>query len=338
MHVASPSPHHPLTNDTKMNLSRRTLTLTATAAALVATLGWSSSAQAQTVPQEVRIGWQKGSPILVLARRQQVLEKRLKTLGIESVEWIEFQFGPPLLEALGAGAVDLGVVGDTPPIFAQAGGSNLVYAAASPTGQSAVLVPKNSPIKTLADLKGKKVAFSKGSSAHNVTVKALALAGLTIKDITPTYLSPADATAAFNGGNVDAWTVWDPYYAIAETRYEARVIVDTSDKRLESASYYIAHRDFATQYPSVLSAVLDELRKLTVKAGQNREELAAVAAEATGIDVKAWLIAFKRAEFALGPVSDAHIAQQQQLADTFHSLGIIPKKINVKDIVWHAPK
>ena len=320
-----------------MKLTRRTLTLTATAAALVAPLSWSSSAQAQTVPKEVRIGWQKGSPILVLARRQQVLEKRLKTLGIESVKWIEFQFGPPLLEALGAGAVDLGVVGDTPPIFAQAGGSNLVYAAASPTGQSAVLVPKNSPIKTLADLKGKKVAFSKGSSAHNITVKALALAGLSIKDITPIYLSPADATAAFNGGNIDAWTVWDPYYAIAETRYEARVIADTSDKRLESASYYVAHRDFATQYPSVLFAVLDELRKLTVKAGQNREELATVAAEATGIDVKAWLMAFKRAEFSLGPVSDTHIAQQQQLADTFHALGIIPKKIHVQDIVWHAP-
>jgi len=321
-----------------MKLTRRTLTLTATVAALVSTLGWSSSAQAQAVPKEVRIGWQKGSPILVLARKQQVIEKRLKTLGIESVKWIEFQFGPPLLEALGAGAVDLGVVGDTPPIFAQAGGSNLVYAAASPTGQSAILVPKNSPIKTLADLKGKKVAFSKGSSAHHVTIKALALAGLTIKDITPTYLSPADATAAFNGGNVDAWTVWDPYYAIAETRYEARVIADTSDKRLESASYYVAHRDFATQYPSVLSAVLDEIRLLTVKAGQNREELAAVAAEATGIDVKAWLIAFKRAEFSLGPVTDAHIAQQQQLADSFYSLGIVPKKINVQEIVWHAPK
>lgn len=321
-----------------MNLSRRTLTLTAAAAALSSTIGWSSPVIAQTVPKEVKIGWQKGSAILVLARKQRVIEQRLKALGIDSVKWVEFQFGPPLLEALGAGAVDLGAVGDTPPIFAQAGGSNLVYAAASPPGQSAVLVPKNSPIKTLADLKGKKVAFSKGSSAQNVTLKALALVSLTIKDITPTYLSPADATAAFNGGNVDAWTVWDPYYAIAETRYEARVIADTSDKRLESSSYYIAHRDFANNYPGVLSAVLDEIRKVTVKSGENRDELAAIAAEATGIDVKTWSKAFGRAEFSLGPVTDVHIAQQQQLADSFHSLGIIPKKINVKDIVWHAPK
>ena len=230
----------------------------------------------------------------------------MKTLGIDRVKWVEFQFGPPMLEALGAGAIDLGSVGDTPPIFAQAGGSNLVYAAASP-------------------------------SAQHVTLKALALAGLTINDIVHTYLSPADATAAFNGGNIDAWTVWDPYYAIAETRYDARVIADTSDKRLASSSYYIAHRDFATKYPAVLSAVLDEIRKATIKAGQNRGELAALAAEATGIDAKVWQIAFNRAEFMLGPVTDAHIAQQQQLADTFQALGIIPKKINVKDIVWHAP-
>jgi len=321
-----------------MNITRRTLTLSAAAAALTTTIVWTTSASAQSIPKEVRIGWQKGSAIQVLVRKQQVIEQRLKTLGVGSVKWVEFQFGPPMLEALGAGAIDLACVGDTPPIFAQAGGSNLVYVAATPSAHHAVLVPKNSPIKTLADLKGKKVAFGKGSSAQNVTLKALALAGLTINDIVPTYLSPADATAAFNGGNIDAWTVWDPYSAIAETRYEARVIVDTSDKRLASSVYYIAHRDFANKYPTVLSAVLDEFRKATIKAGQNREELAAVAAEATGIDVKVWQIAFNRAEFTQGPVTDAHIAQQQQLADTFQSLGIIPKKINVKDIVWRAPK
>lgn len=321
-----------------MNPTRRTFTLTTAGTVLAATLGWSSTALAQAVPKEVRIGWQKGVAIQVLVRKQQVIEQRLKTLGVDNVKWVEFQFGPPMLEALGAGAIDLGSVGDTPPVFAQAGGSNLVYAAASPSASHAVLVPKNSPIKTLADLKGKKVAFGKGSSAQNVTLKALALAGLTINDITPTYLSPADATAAFNGGNIDAWTVWDPYYAIAETRYEARVIADTSDKRLASSLYYIAHRDFADKYPTVLSAVLDEFRKSTIKAGQNREELATLAAEATGIDVKTWQIAFNRAEFSQGPVTDAHIAQQQQLADTFQSLGIIPKKITVKDIVWRAPK
>lgn len=289
------------------------------------------------LPKEVRIGFQKGSAILVLARKQQVVEKRLAALGVPSVKWVEFQFGPPMLEALGAGAIDLGSVGDTPPIFAQAGGSNLVYAAATPSAQHAVLVPKSSPIKSVADLRGKKVAFGKGSSAHNVTVKALAQAGLKFDDIVPTYLSPADATAAFLGGNIDAWVVWDPYYAIAEQRYGARAIADTTDKRLASSSYYMAGRDFAARHPTALGAVLDEVRTLTLWSGQHRDALAALAAEATGIDAKSWSTAFGRAEFSLGPVTDAHIAQQQELADTFHALGIVPRKLDVKQIVWRAP-
>ncbi|MFT4266311.1 MAG: sulfonate ABC transporter substrate-binding protein [Xenophilus sp.] len=290
-----------------------------------------------SLPREVRIGFQKGSAILVLIKKQEVIERRLKALGVPAVKWVEFQFGPPMLEALGAGAIDLGSVGDTPPVFAQAGGSRLVYAAATPSAQHAVLVPKNSPIRTVAELKGRKVAFGKGSSAHNVTVKALAQAGLTFDDIVPTYLSPADATAAFNGGNIDAWVVWDPYYAIAEERYGARAIADTSDKRLASSSYYMAGQDFAARHPAVLAAVLDEVRKTTEWAGQHRDALAALAAEATGIDAKSWSAAFARAEFSVGPVTPAHVAQQQQLADTFQALGIIPRKLDVSTIVWRAP-
>lgn len=312
----------------------------ATLAALgLATLGlWPAGpARAQAQPAEVRVGFQKGAAILVLARKRQVIEQRLKPLGI-AVKWVEFQFGPPMLEAMGAGAVDLGSVGDTPPVFAQAGGSNLVYVAATPSSQHAVLVPPGSPLKSLADLKGRKVGFAKGSSAQNVTLKALAQAGLTLKDVEPLYLSPADATAAFNGGKLDAWVVWDPYVAIAEQHYQARVLADTADKRLASSSYYLAWREFANRHPGVLAAVLDELGKLTTWAGQHRDELAAIAAEATGIDAKTWSIAFGRAEFTLGPVTAAHVAQQQQLADSFQQLGIVPKKIAVADAVWQLPR
>ena len=297
----------------------------------------SAAAANVAAPKEFKVGFQKGSAILVLARQQQVIEKRLKALGVENVQWIEFQFGPPMLEALSTSAIDIGSVGDTPPIFAQAGGFPLVYAASTPSAQHGVLVPKDSPIKSVADLKGKRVAFGRGSSAHNVTIKALALAGLTIKDIVPTYLSPADATAAFNGGTVDAWVVWDPYYAIAQERYNARVIADTSDRRLASASYYMSSRDFASKYPAVLSAALDEIRKLTVWSGEHRDELAKLAASATSIDEKSWQTAFARAGFSLGNVTPEQIAQQQQLADTFFELGIIPKTFKVADIVWYPP-
>ena len=188
-------------------LTRRRFSATLAALGSAPRSALAVAATALAVPREFRVGWQKAFPIQVLTRRQQVIELRLKSLGVETVRWVEFQAGPPLLEALGAAAVDLGVVGDTPPIFAQAGGANLVYVAATPNASIAILVPKASAITTVADLKGKKVAFTKGSGAQNVTIKALAQAGLTTRDIEPVYLSPADATAAFVGATVDAWTV-----------------------------------------------------------------------------------------------------------------------------------
>ena len=318
--------------------SRRRAAITLLLAVCAAAGTFCGPVRAQALPAEVRIGFQKGAAILVLARKQQVIEARLKALGVPSVKWVEFQFGPPMLEAMGAGAVDIGSVGDAPPIFAQSAGSSLVYVASTPSAQHAVLVPQGSPIKSLSDLKGKRVAFGKGSSAQNVAIKALALGGLSIKDVEPVYLPPADATAAFNGGKVDAWVVWDPFFAIAEQHYNARVVADTSDQRLASASYYLARQEFAAKYPAVLSAVLDEIGKITHWSGEHREELAALAAEATGIDAKTWSIAFARAEYTFGAVTTAQVAQQQQLADTFLSLGIIPRRVNVSGAVWQAPK
>jgi sulfonate transport system substrate-binding protein len=289
------------------------------------------------VPKEFKIGWQKGSAVLVLAKHQQVFEKRLRSLGVESVKWVEFQFGPPLLEGLGLGAVDIGAVGDTPPIFAQVAGAKLVYAAATPGSQNAILVPKDSPIRTVADLKGKRVAFGKGSSSHAVTVRALAHVGLSPKDIQEVYLAPADATAAFNGGRVDAWTVWDPYYAIAEQKYNARVAIDTGAPHLASYSYWLANRTLAESHPAVLAAALDEVGKLVAWAGDHRKEFAEFYSKETGVELHPIRIAFQRAEYAWGPVTDKHIKSQQELAASFHELGIVPKKVDPKEIVWTAP-
>ena len=326
--------------NTSSDLSSSLISRRIFAAGLVSAPAWSLPAwvQAQALPKEVRIGYQKGSAVLLLDRRTQAIEQRLKALGVQQLKWVEFQFGPPMLEALGAGAIDVGSVGDTPPIFAQAGQAQLVYAAASPSSQHAVLVPKDSPIQTLADLKGKKVAFGKGSSAHNVAIKALASAGLQLNDIQQVFLSPADATAAFNGGNIDAWVVWDPFFAIAQQRYGARALADTqSQPSLSSASYYMASASFARQYGHVLSEILQSLRQTTHWASAHRDELVQLAAQDTGLDPQAWRVAYGRAQLDLQPVSEQHIAQQQQLADRFHQLGIIPRALQVKDIVWNWP-
>jgi sulfonate transport system substrate-binding protein len=143
--------------------------------------------RAQASLKEIRIGCQK-TGVLVIARQQAVLEKRFagKQIGIK---WIEFTSGPPLLEAMSTGSVDLGAVGDTPPIFAQAANANVVYVAGSPiTNGQGILVPANSSIRNIADLKGKRIGFTKGSSAHNIVVQTLEKAVLTYADITPVYL------------------------------------------------------------------------------------------------------------------------------------------------------
>ncbi|MFG1357500.1 aliphatic sulfonate ABC transporter substrate-binding protein [Xanthobacter pseudotagetidis] len=295
------------------------------------------SSFAQETPKEFKVGYQKSSGILVAARQQQVLERRLKGLGVETVRWVEFQFGPPLLEALGSGSVDIGTVGDTPPIFAQAAGANLLYVAAAPATQSATLVPKDSPITKIADLKGRKVAIAKGSSSHNFTVQALKRAGLSFTDIAPVYLAPADAAAAFASGRVDAWTIWDPYWAIAQRRHDARAIVTTNDG-LSSHTFYLANKTTATRSPQVLHAVLDELKQVTAWAARNRDELAQLTAEVTGVELEAQKIATNRYPIELNPIADAVVRQQQEIADTFLALGLIPKPITVSDIVWSAAR
>ena len=141
-----------------------------------------------------------------------------KALARPRCSWVEFPAGPQLLEALAVGSVDFGATGDSPPVFAQAAGKDLFYVGAEPPkpDSSAILVKPDSPLKTLADLKGKRVALQKGSSSHFLLVQALKKAGLQWSDIQPVYLPPADARAAFERGAVDAWAIWDPYYAAAE--------------------------------------------------------------------------------------------------------------------------
>ncbi|EJJ29578.1 aliphatic sulfonate ABC transporter substrate-binding protein [Rhizobium sp. CF142] len=291
---------------------------------------------ARAAATEFRIGWQKNG-VLALAKRRGALEKRLADQGI-TVSWSEFTSGPPLLEALGAGALDFGATGDVPPLFAQAAGGALYYVGVyrgSPAG-SAILVRKDSPIKSLEDLKGKKVAFKRGSSAHNVTVKALRKAGLKPEDVQQVDLAPPDAAAAFKNGSIDAWSIWDPYLAIAEADPDTRILT-TAEGIVDSYSFFLANKDFTDENGTVIVNVLDELAKVGRSAQDNLEATVKELSEITGVPAEVTRVTLQRPGADLGSVttvSDAAASYQQALADEFYNLGIVPKKLTTGDIVW----
>jgi sulfonate transport system substrate-binding protein len=292
-----------------------------------------SSAQAEDKPTEIRIGVQKGG-FFSAVRQRHTIEDAFKPLGIE-IRWIDFQFGPPLLEAINVGSVDFGYVGDSPPIFAQAGGARIRYVAAvkSAGNTQAIIVPQDSPIRTLADLKGKRVAFGKGSSAHNLLIAALEKAGLSWSDITPTPLVPADATAAFVKGSVDAWSIWDPYLALAELKEKARVIAFGKDVHTVNA-FFIAASDFVEKYPLLVARLNAVFASEGRWADIHHEEVARAQAEATGVDIEASRRFVDRSNYRVVPVDDDTVSSQQVVADRFGRLGLIAKPVKVSDIVW----
>jgi len=298
------------------------------AAALVA----ASPARAAPVT-ELRIGYQK-TAVLLVVKAQKLLESHFAPKGI-SVRWVEFAFGPPLLEAVNAGAVDYGYTGDAPPIFAQAAKSRIAYAAVIPTrgyGQ-AIVVPDASPARTLVDLKGKKIGVAKGSSAHNLLVTALAGAGIGYNEIEPVYLAPADAASAFGRGAIDAWSIWDPFYAIAELKQKARPIA-IDPKATTQNSYFLVNRDFLHDHADIVSEINAEVAKATNWAAAHKDETAALFAEASGVPLEAQKRAVDRAEFGFSAMTDKVIAEQQAVADRFLKLGLIPAPISVRDVVW----
>lgn len=316
------------------NFSRRQTLGLFGAAALSSALPFGGPAQAATTT--LRIGWQKGG-VLALAKAEGALEKRFSAKGI-SVVWSEFSSGPPLLEALGAGALDFGPTGDVPPLFAQAARGNLVYAGTykGSSEGSAILVKADSPIKTLADLKGKKLAFKRGSSAHNVAVKVLRKGGLSLTDVTLVDLAPPDAAAAFKNGSIDAWSIWDPYTAVAEADPQTRVLT-TAQGIVDSWSYFLANGDFAKENGGLILEIFDELAQVGKRAQANLEKTVPALSAITGVPEDITRKTLTRSGFSLGDVgtiSDQAIAYQQALADEFYDLKIIPKKLTITDIVW----
>ena len=318
-------PFHPMTRRAAL----------AAALILAATPSYSQSESQETV----RIGLQRSSTLTAILRANGELEKALAPLKVR-VSWHEFTSGLPLLEALNLGNVDVSAdVADTVPVFAQAAGAKLVYFAeetASPAAQ-AIVIPANSSIKSVADLKGKKIAVTKGAGSHYLLLAALKDAGVNFKEISPAYLSAADGRAALVSNNVDAWVAWDPFLTIAQRQSGAKVLAD--GKNLASYKrYYLASEKYAQTRNDVLKVLYQKLDETGRWVNAEPKAAAALLAGLWSIDADVVEQALKNRTHKVSAVTCDGLAEQQKIADAFVIEGVLPKKIDTTDVKIWSPK
>jgi len=294
----------------------------------------------QSSPDEekvVRIGYQKNGPLIIL-KSLGTLDERLESLGY-TVEWKEFQAGPALVEALNAESIDFGRTGNSPPIFAQVSGAPFVTIAAgkSKFEGSGILVPNESEIESVKDLKGKTVGFAKGSSSHYFLAKASEKEGISYSDVDTAFLNPGDARIAFEQGNIDAMVVWDPYTASTELHSNGTMLVNgegyTTDR-----DFFIATESFANDHSDIISVIMEEVEASSKWANENHDELVEMLAPILNIEEDSIRMAVERRTYGVDEITEEIIKEQQDIADTFYELNIIPKQINVEETFDLAAK
>lgn len=310
------------------------------AGALLAALPALARAQAQPGTRTVRIGYQKSSTLLTIIKARGTLEKLLGAGGTK-VSWHEFSSGLPLLEALNVGGVDISAdVADTVPVFAQAAGARLTYLAQespSPSAQ-AIVVRADSPVRTVRDLKTRKVAVTKAAGVHYLLIATLEQAGLKFSDIDPAYLSPADARAAFERGSVDAWVTWDPFLAGVQRQSHVRILSDGRGVA-DYQRYYLASTSFADANPELLRVVFDQLQATGQWVKQNAKEAATFLSPLWGLDADTIELANGRRSYEVRAVKKEALGEQQKIADAFFNAGLLPRKVATADVaIWQPGK
>jgi sulfonate transport system substrate-binding protein len=280
-------------------------------------------------------------PMAAGAATLKVGDQQLQTRGIleasgqlkdvpYQIEWFNFPAAQPLGEALNAGAIDVGGLGDAPLIFAYAAGAKIraVAATRSTPVDLAIVVPEHSPIHSIADLKGKRIATTRGSIGHYLAVATLERAHLQQSDVTWSFLQPADARAALASGSVDAWSTWDPYVALSEARDHSRSVANgvgvSSGLSFEAATDEAIHDKRAE--------LADFLRR--VAAGErwalaHPAEVAAIQARVTGLPADVLQTMYQRAQLHPVPINDSLIAEQQHTADLYLRADVIKTRLDV---------
>jgi len=281
----------------------------------------------------VKIGVQGKGGLFGKAQEEKWFESAFGELGAK-VEWIEFQSGPPMVEAMASNHLDFAGMGNMPPISAQAAGVDFKIISQVLSGKNnvALIVPKDSPIQSIADLKGKKVAVTKGSNAYNFLYRVLNKAGLKESDVQEIQLQPDETQPSFEGGKVDAWAVWDPYISLNTLSGKARVLADGESEGVLSPSFQLVRGDFAKKYPELVTLYLKTLEKARLWETDNQDEAFQRYADERKIPLDLVKGMQTRAKMINSPVSAETVAEQQLTADFQFDLGTIRKKIDVSEV------
>ncbi|MEG4283101.1 aliphatic sulfonate ABC transporter substrate-binding protein [Microcoleus sp. A006_D1] len=296
-----------------------------------------STAKTKNAPSNltkvVRIGHQPFGALFYLKAKGS-LETRLAKMGW-SVEWTEFVAGPPILEAIGQGKIDLGYSGVAPPIFAQSEGVPFVYIASDSalSGSIGIIVRQDSPIRTLADLKGKKIAATQKTAGHYLLILALTQGGLQLKDAELVDLPPPKAQEAFIRGEVDAWAIWQPFLAKLQETMPADFLTD-SEGLINDRNFYLASRSFASDFPDIVKTVMGETRLMANWITKNPERAVEFITARTGMKKTTASILTKSRSYDLLPIQDRAVEEQQRIAEIFFRLGMLPERIWIEDVIW----
>ncbi|MBO0997474.1 aliphatic sulfonate ABC transporter substrate-binding protein [Bacillus sp. SD075] len=282
--------------------------------------------------KEINIGYQKNGTSLTL-KNKQALQKELEKEGYK-VNWSEFNTGSSILEALNAGSIDFAGAGDIPSIFALSKGSDYKFIASEPSSPSSqgILVGIDSQIKSLEDLKGKKIAFNKASISQYLLNQSLDSVGLDMSDVEPVYLNPPDASVAFEQGEVDAWVVWDPYMTVSESKGNN---ILKNKASVPYRTFYFSSSKLANEHPEIVEKFVEHLADAGKEIDQNPTKAAALLQKETSIPKKTWEKVLNRKMSDVNFINEEAVQDLQAQADILLKIGLTEKAVNIDDHVWN---
>lgn len=279
----------------------------------------------------ITLGYLTADPVDI-ARQRGELVKKMKAKGY-NVVFKKFQDGSAEMQALKSGSIDYARIGDTPPITVLAAGTNLVYVAAgtSRAKGTGILVPKGSSIKSIADLKGKRIAYTKSTSSHYLVLSALKKAGLSSDDVTWVNLDQSAASVAFSKGKVDAWATWDPMTATAQLDQGATLLTTGENGITSNRDYIVTTQTFADSHSALSKELIDYIEDDMQWANKHHTKLIDMLAKSLGLSKKVIKKMVDRHTYGIAAMDSTTIAEEQNVADLFYQEGLITEKVTVKD-------